>query len=100
MSLPLDSFSYKSKKFTYFLSISYRLFCLQRTVQERVRDCTSRMTDLLDWLSKTERSLGSEQPMTEESRPLTEQYNQHKVSMMCVDCDEDLAMSLFITGVK
>ena len=53
---------------------------LQRTVQERVKDANNRMSELLDWLAKTEKALGSQQPMAEEAGPLTEQYNQHKVS--------------------
>ncbi len=55
------------------------LFLIQAAAQAKAKELESDILNLLDWIGKAERKLGSEQPLSEECVPLDQQVDEHKV---------------------
>nr|XP_006815522.1 PREDICTED: dystonin-like [Saccoglossus kowalevskii] len=47
-------------------------------LEEKYTKQATAIHDILQWVKQTEKTLGSQQPMNEESKPLTEQYDNNK----------------------
>ena len=52
---------------------------LQTKLKFQLDEILSDLHDLQDWVRKAEHEIGSEQPMSEQIRPLNDQLNKHKV---------------------
>ena len=55
---------------------------LQLSLAERLQQALTSLTSLLDWVAQAERSLGSEQAMSETPKVLQSQAKDHKVSLI------------------
>ncbi|XP_071485326.1 microtubule-actin cross-linking factor 1, isoforms 6/7-like [Diadema antillarum] len=79
----LDSVENKAKKISNDVKTNIDKLEWELSEEMRVRkmydDALNANVDLLDWVSDIERHLGSEQPISEESRPLNQQASEHKV---------------------
>ena len=76
-----------------WMSVAVLIFTPQMRLEGQVEEKSLRLKELLDWLTKVEQALGGEQPLSEQSQPLTKQYSQHKVGASSLKGKSEIAFA-------
>ena len=50
-------------------------------MSRRLEDVGGTLQELTDWMVQTEKKLGSQQPINEQTKPLSSQLDRHRVSL-------------------